>query len=231
MLKLDLEKAEEPEIKLPTSAGSSKKQESSHKTSAFALLTTPKPLTVWKWKSLSHVWLFVHNKLWKILKEMGITYHLTCLLRNLYSGQEATDRIRHGTMNSFQIGKAVRQDCRLSPCLCNFYAEYIMQNAGLGEAQARIKNCWEKYQQPQICRWYHTNGRKCQGAKSLLMKVKKESKKAGLKLSIHLMANRSGKNGSSDSFLFFGAPKSMWTVTTIMKLKDAYSLEEKLWQT
>ena len=85
MFKLDLEKAEEPEIKLPTSARSSKKQESSRKTSISALLTMPKPLTVY------------HNKLWKILKEMGISDHLTCLLRNLYAGQEATVRARHGT--------------------------------------------------------------------------------------------------------------------------------------
>ena len=86
MLKLDLEKAEEPEIKLPTSAGSSKKQESSRETSTSALLTMPKPLTVW-----------IPKELWKILKQMGIPDHLTCLLRNLYAGQEATVRTGHGT--------------------------------------------------------------------------------------------------------------------------------------
>ena len=80
-----------------------------------------------------------HNKLWKILKEMGIPEHLTCLLRNLYADQEATVRTRHRTMDSFQIGKRVRQGCILSPCLLNFYAEYIMQNARLDEAQAGIK--------------------------------------------------------------------------------------------
>ena len=80
-----------------------------------------------------------HNKLWKILKEMGIQDHLTCLLRNLYAGQEATVRTGHGTTDWFQIGKRVRQGCILSPCLFNFYAEYIMRNAGLEEAQARIK--------------------------------------------------------------------------------------------
>ena len=80
-----------------------------------------------------------HNKLWKILKEMGIPDHLTCLLRNLYAGQEATVRTRHGTTGWFQIGKGVLHGCILSPCLFNFYAEYIMRNAGLGEAQARIK--------------------------------------------------------------------------------------------
>ena len=113
MFKLVLEKAEEPEIKLPTSAGSWKKQESSRKTSTSALMTMPKPLTVW----------ITIN--WKILKEMGIPDHLTCLLRNLYAGQEATVRTRHGTTDWFQTGKGVHQDCILSPCLFNFYAECI----------------------------------------------------------------------------------------------------------
>ena len=80
-----------------------------------------------------------HNKLWKILKEMGIPDHLTCLLRNLYTGQEATVRTRHGTIDWFQIGKEVHQGCILSPCLFNFYAEYIMRNAGMEEAQAGSK--------------------------------------------------------------------------------------------
>ena len=115
---LVLEKAEDPEIKLPISAGSLKKQESSRKTSTAALLTMPKPLTVW-----------ITTK-WKILQEMGIPDHLTCLLRNLYAGQEATVRTGHGTTDWFQIGKGVCQGCILSPCLFNFYAEYIMQNAG-----------------------------------------------------------------------------------------------------
>ena len=127
MFKLVLEKAEEPEIKLPTSAGSSKKQESSRKTSISAL-TMPKPLAVW-----------ITKKLWKILKEMGIPDHLTCLLRNLYAGQEATVRIGHGTTDWFQIGKGVCQGCILSPCLFNLYAEYFTRNAGLEEAQAGIK--------------------------------------------------------------------------------------------
>ena len=99
MFKLLLEKAEEPEIKLPTSAGSSKKQERSRKTSISALLTMPTPSTV------------DHKKLWKILKEMGMPDHLTCLLRNLYAGQEATDRTRHGKTDWFQIGKGVHQGC------------------------------------------------------------------------------------------------------------------------
>ena len=125
MFKLDLEK--EPEIKFLTSVGPSKKQESSRKTSISALLTMPKLLTVWITTNC------------KILKEMGIPDHLTCLLRNLYAGQEATVRTGQGTTDWFQIGKGVCQDCISSPCLFNFYAEYIMRNAGLGEAQAGIK--------------------------------------------------------------------------------------------
>ena len=126
-IKLALEKAEEPEIKLPTSAGSWKKEESSRKTSISALLMMPKPLTVWI------------TITWKILKEMGIPDHLTCLLRNLYAGQEATVRTGHGTTDWFHIGKGVHQGCILSPYLFNFYAEYIMRNVGLDEAQAGIK--------------------------------------------------------------------------------------------
>ena len=127
MFKLVLEKAEEPEIKLSTSAGSWKRQESSRKTSISALLTMPKPLTVW----------ITVN--WKILKEMGIPDHLSCLLRNLYAGQEATVRTGHGTTDWFEIGKGLLQGCILSPCFCNLYAEYIMRNAGLEETQAGIK--------------------------------------------------------------------------------------------
>ena len=105
MFKLDLEKVKEPEIKLPTSIGSLKKQESSRETSTSALLTTSKPLTLW----------IITN--WKILKEMGIPDHLTYLLRNVYAGQEATVRTGHGTTDWFQIGKGVHQGCILSPCL------------------------------------------------------------------------------------------------------------------
>ena len=127
MFKLVLEKSEEPEIKLWTTAGSSKKQESSRKTSISALLTMPKPLTVW----------ITTN--WKILQEMGIPDHLTCLLRNLYSGQEVTIRTRHGTTYRFQFGKRVCRGCILSSCSFNLYAEYIMQNSGLDEGKASIK--------------------------------------------------------------------------------------------
>ena len=127
MFKLLLEKAEEPEIKWPTSTGSWKKQESYRKTSISALLTIPKPLTVW----------ITTN--WKILKEMAIPDHLTCFLRNLYAGQEATVRTGHGTTDWLQIGKGVRQGCILSPYLFSLYAEHIMRNTGLEEAQAGIK--------------------------------------------------------------------------------------------
>ena len=121
MFKLVLGKAEEPQIKLPTSAGSWEKPESSRKTSISSLLTMPKPLTVW----------ITIN--WKILKEMGIPDHLTCLLRNLYVGQGATVRPGHGTTDWFQIAKGICQGCVFSPCLFNFYIEYIMRNAGLEE--------------------------------------------------------------------------------------------------
>ena len=129
MFKLDLEKAEEPEIKLPKSAGLFKKQESSRKIYTFVLLTMPKVLSVGI------------TTLRKILKEMGIPDHLTWLLRNLYEGQEATVRTGRGTTDRFQIGKGVRQGCILLPCLFNFYAEYIMRNAGLEEKTPPL---WQK---------------------------------------------------------------------------------------
>ena len=132
MFKLVLEKAEESEIKLSTSAGPWENQESSRKTSLSALLTMPKPLTMWITINC--------GKFWK----MGIPDHLICLLRNLYAGQEATVRTGHGTTDWFQIGKGIRQGYILSPCLFNFYAEYIMRNAGLEETQAGIKIAWEK---------------------------------------------------------------------------------------
>ena len=105
------------------------------KTYTSGSLTKLKPLNVW----------ITTN--WNILQEMGIADHLTCLLRNLYAGQEAAVRTGHGTMDWFKIGKGIRQDCILSPCLFNLYAEYIIRNAGLNESQLL-----EKYQQPQICR-------------------------------------------------------------------------------
>ena len=127
VFKLVLEKAEEPEIKLPTSAGSSTKQESSKNTSISALLTMPKPLTVWITINCGKFW------------EMGIPEQLACLLQNLYAGQETTVRTGYGTTDWLQIGKGLHQGCILSPWLFNLYAEYIMRNTGLNEAHAGIK--------------------------------------------------------------------------------------------
>ena len=172
MFKLVLEKAEEPEIKLPTPTGSWKKQETSRNTSISALLTMLKPLTVW----------ITIN--WKILKEMGIPDHLPCLLRNQYAGQEATVRTGHGTTDWFQMRKEVRQGCILSPCLFNFYAEYIMQNAGLDEAQAGIKISGRNINNLGYADDLTFMAESEEELKSLLMKMKEESEKAGLKFNI-----------------------------------------------
>ena len=125
-----------------------------------------------------------HNKLWKILKEMGIPGHLTCLLRNLYVGQEVTVRTGHGTTDWFQIGKGVHQGCILSPCLFNFYAEYIMRNAELEEAQARIKIAGRNINNLRYADDTTLMTESKEELKSLLMKVKEESEKVGLKLNI-----------------------------------------------
>ena len=125
-----------------------------------------------------------HNKLWKILKEMGITDHLTCLLRNLYAGQEATVRTGHGTTDWFQIGKGVCQGYILSPCLFNSYAEYIMRNAGLEEAQAGIKIAGRNINNLRYADDTTLVAEREEELKSLLMKVKEESEKVGLKLNI-----------------------------------------------
>ena len=172
MSKLVLEKAEEPETKLPTSAGSLKKQESSRKTSISALLTMPKPLIVWTTINCGKFW------------EMGIPDHLTCLLRNLYAGQQATVRTGHGTTDWFQIGKGICQVCVLSPCLFNLYAEYIMRNAGLEEAQAGIKIARRNINNLRYADDTTLMAERKEELKSLLMKVKEESEKVGLKLNI-----------------------------------------------
>ena len=172
MFKLVLEKAEEPEIKLPTFAGSLKKQESSRKTYISALLTMPKPLTVWITRN------------WEILKEMGIPDHLTCLLRNLYAGQEATVRTGHGTTDWFQIRKGVHQGCILSLCLFNLHAEYLIGNAGLDEAQAGIKVAGRNINNLRNTNDTTLTAESEEELKSLLMKVKEESKKVNLKLNI-----------------------------------------------
>ena len=125
-----------------------------------------------------------HNKLWKILKQMGIPDHLTCLLRNIYAGQEATVRTGHGTTNWFQIGKGICQGCILSPCLFNFCAEYIMRNAGLDEAQAEIKIAGRNINNLRYVDDSTLMAESKEKLKSLLMKVKEESEKVGLKLNI-----------------------------------------------
>src|SRR5574337_488856 len=125
-----------------------------------------------------------HNKLWKILEEMGIPEYLICLLRNLYAGQEATVRTGHGTTDWFQIGKGIRQGCILSPCLFNLYAEYIMRNAGLDEAQAGIKIAGRNINHLRYADDTTLMAESEEELKSLLMKVKEESEKAGLKLNI-----------------------------------------------
>ena len=147
-------------IKFPVSIGSLKKQDSSRKTSNSALLTTPKPLTV------------VHNKLWKILKEIGKPDHLTCLLRNLYADQEATVRTEHGTTDWFQIGKGVCQGSILSPCIFNLYAEYIMRNARLDEAQAGMKLSWRNINNLTYANDTTFMAESEEELKNLLMKVK-----------------------------------------------------------
>ena len=128
MFKMVLEKAKVSEIKLPTYTGSSKKAREFQKNIYFCFIDYAKAFDC-----------VDHNKLWKILKDMGIPDQLICLLRNLYAGQEATVTTGHGTIDWFQIGKGIHQGCILSPCLFNLYAQYIMRNAGLEEAQAGIK--------------------------------------------------------------------------------------------
>ena len=125
-----------------------------------------------------------HNKLWKILKEMGIPDHLTCFLRNVYAGQEATVRIGYGTTDWFQIKKEVCQGCILSPCLFNLYAEYIMRNAGLEEAQAGIKIAGRNINNLRYAEDTTLMAESKEELKSLFMKVKVESEKVGLKLNI-----------------------------------------------
>ena len=165
-------KAEEPEIKLPTSAGLWKKQEF-QKNIYFCFIDYAKAFD------------FVdHNQLWKILREMGIPNHLICLSRNLYAVQEATVRTGHGTTDWFQIGKGVHQGCILSPCLFKLYAEYIMRNTGLDEAQAGIKTAGRNINNLRYADDTTLMAESEEELKSLLMKVKEESEKVGLKSNI-----------------------------------------------
>ena len=162
----------EPEIKLPTSVGSSKSKTVSENIH-FCFTDYA--------KAFDYV---DHNKLWKILQEMGIPDHFTCLLRNPYAGQEATVRTGHGTTDWFQIGKGVRQGCILSPCLFNLYAEYIMQNARLDDAQTGIKIARRNINNLRYAYGITLMAERKEKLKSLLMKMKEESEKAGLKLNI-----------------------------------------------
>ena len=175
------------------------------------------------------------------MKEMGIPDHLTCLLRNLYAGQEATVRTGHGTTNYFQIAKGVCQDCILSSCLLNLYAEYIMRNAELDEAQAGIKIAERNINNLKYADDISLMAESEEEMKTLLMKVEEESEKAGLKFNIQktkIMASGSitswqidGETVETVTDFIWGAPKSLQMVTMDMKLKDAYFLEGKLWPT
>ena len=169
---------------------------------------------------------------------MGILDHLTCLLRNLHADQEATVRTGHGTTDWFQIGKGVCQVCILSPCLFNLHAEYIMRNSGLEETQAGIKIAGGNINDLRYADDTTLVAESEEELKSLLMKVKDESEKVGLKLTIQktkIMASGPipsweimGRQWKQCQTLFWGAPKSLQMVTAAMKLKDAYSLEQKL---
>ena len=166
---------------------------------------------------------------------MGIPDHLTCLLRNLYADQEATVRTGHGTTDWFQIGKGVHQGCILPPCLFNFYAQYIMRNVGLEEAQAGIKISGRNTNKLRYADDTTLMAESEEELKSLLMNVKEESEKVGLKLNFQktkIMASGPSLHGKQMGkqwlILFGGAPKSLQMVTVAMKLKDVFSLEEKL---
>ena len=179
-----------------------------------------------------------HNKLWKILQEVGISDHLTYLLKNLYAGQEARVRTRHGTTDWFQVGKGVHQGSILPPCLFNLYVEHIMQNAGEDEVQAGIKITGTNINNLKYADNTTLMAKRKKELKSLLMKVKEESEKVGLKLNIH--KTKTMASGPMTSWqidretmetvinYFFWTPKSLQMVTAGMKLKDAYSLEGKL---
>ena len=175
---------------------------------------------------------------WKILQEMGIPDHLTCLLRNLYADHEAAVRIGHGTMDWFQIGKGVCQGCILPPCLFNLYAEYIMRNAGLDEAQAGIKIARRNINNLRYADDTTLMAESEEELHNLLVKVKEESEKAGLKLSIQkmkIMASNpitswqidGGRMETVADFIFL-VSKILQMVTAAMKLKDTCFLKEKL---
>ena len=222
MFKLVLEKAEEPEIKLPTSTGSSKKQEF-QKNSYFCFIDYAKAFDC-----------VDHNKLWKILKEMGILDHLTCILRNLYAGQEATVRTGHGKTDWFQIKKGVHQGCILSPCSFNLYAEYIWEKLGSMKHKLELRLPGEisitsdMQMTPPLWQKVRKNWRAS-------MKVKEESEKVGLKLNIQktkIMATSPITSWQIDGetvadFIFLDS-RITADGDYAMKLKYAYCLEGKL---
>ena len=179
-----------------------------------------------------------HNKLWKILREMGIPGHLTCFLRNLYAGQEATVRTGHGSMDWFQIGTGVHQGYILSPYLFKLYVEYITRNAGLDEAQTGIKIPRRNINNLRYADDTTLMAESKEELKSLLMKVKEESEKVGLKLNIQKskitasgpisLWQIGGEAMETVADFILRAPESLQMVTAAMKLKDTCSLEEKL---
>ena len=166
-------KSREPEIKLPTSVGSSKKQESSRKIIYFCFIDYAKAFDC-----------VDHNKMWKFFQDIGIPDHLTCLPIYLHASQEATVRSGHGTTDWFQIGKRVCQGCIFSPCLFNLYAGYIMRNARLDEAQAGIKIVGRNINNLRYADDTTLMAESEEELKSLLMRVKEESETVGLKLNI-----------------------------------------------
>ena len=226
MFKLVLEKAEEPDIKLPISAGSSKKQESSRKTSISALLTTPKPLTV------------DHSKLWKILKEMGIPDHLTCLLRNLYTGQEATVRNGHEQQTGSKQEKEYVKAVYCHPAYLTYMQSTSCKVLGWmkhkleSRLPAEISITSDMQMTPPLLLESEEE------LKSLLMKVKEESEKACLKLNILKMKVMASSPITSQKIdeetvetmaeFILGGYKITADVIVAMKLKDPYSLERKL---
>ena len=224
MFKLDLKMAEEPEIKLPTSIGSSKNQEF-QKNIYFCLIDYPKAFDC-----------VDHNKLWKILQEMGRPDNLTCLLRNLYAGQEATVRTGHGKTDWFQIRKGVRQGCILSPCLFNLFIWRVHQEKHwAGWSTSWNQDCQEKYQ----CKWHHPYGRKWRRTEEPLTESKSE--KVDLKLNIQktkIMASGPITSWQIDGetvetvsdFIFLGS-KITAHCEYSQKLKDACPFEGKLWPT
>ena len=171
-----------------------------------------------------------HNKLWKILKEVGIADHLTCLLRNLYAGQDATVRNGQRTPDCFHIGKGVHQGCIFSPCLFNLYVDYIMRNAGLEEAQAGIKIARGNINNLKYADDTTLMAESEEELKSLLMKVKEESEKVSFFMASSPITSWQidGEEVERVTDFNLGAPKSLQMVTAAMKLKDTYSLGANL---